>query len=87
MNIWTEFLTGLFWGLPFGIIWNIPKYGKALLLMAIFVVLGGLILNPNLVAEAYSSPWYLEASNLLGIIIGQFAGQFVLNQAIEEWKK
>lgn len=84
MNIWIEFMTGLFLGLPFGVIFNIPKYGKTILLVSIFVIFGCLVFYPNFIAEIQPKPWYMNASNLLGIIIGQFMGKFTLDRAIEE---
>ena len=85
MNVWLVFAQGLFVGIPFGVIFNIPKWGRAILLIAACAVGAWCLLDSTVVIQSFARPWYINASELLGIIIGQQMGAFALNRTLDEW--
>jgi len=84
MSVWITFAKGLLTGIPFGVLFNTPKWGKIIVLGLGCTVGIWLLLDSSILIELSSCPWYINAANLLGVIIGQFMGGILLNEILDE---
>lgn len=86
-NLVILFFTSAASGVIVGVLSNLPKVGKIIVLLAFVAVALGASTDPTYLAKYTAFLWYEWVVYLSGLVIGAKIGEELLEEILQEWRK